>query len=84
MRARSGGDGGRHPPPDLRLFHFILFFCLFAFSRATPTAYGGSQARGLIGALAASLHHSQPQQHEIQATSVIYTTAHNNIGSFTH
>ena len=24
----------------------------------TPTAYGGSQARGLIGAVATSLHHS--------------------------
>ena len=28
-------------------FFFFFFFCLF---RATPTAYGGSQARGLIGA----------------------------------
>ena len=27
-------------------------------SRAAPTAYGGSQARGQIGAVAASLHHS--------------------------
>ena len=26
--------------------------CLFVFSRATPAAYGGSQARGLIGAVA--------------------------------
>ena len=39
--------------------HFVaiwpyLFFCLF---RAPPTAYGGSQARGWIGAVAASLHH---------------------------
>ena len=32
-----------------------LFFCLFAFSGATPTAYGGSQARGRIGAVAAGL-----------------------------
>ena len=39
------------------VFVFCFFcFCLFAFSRATPTAYGGSQARGLIGALATSLH----------------------------
>ena len=35
-----------------------LFFGLFAFSRADPTAYGGSQARGPIGAIAAGLHHS--------------------------
>ena len=32
-----------------------VFFCLFAFSRATPGAYGGSQARGLIGAIATGL-----------------------------
>ena len=38
---------------------FILFyFYLFAFSRATPAAYRGSQARGLIRAVAASLHQS--------------------------
>ena len=33
----------------------FLFFCLFAFSRATPMEYGGSQARGPIRAVAASL-----------------------------
>ena len=26
--------------------YIYIFFCLFAFSRATPMAYGGSQARG--------------------------------------
>ena len=30
-------------------FFFFLVFCLF---RATPAAYGGSQARSLIGAVA--------------------------------
>ena len=39
------------------LFLF-LFFCLFAFSRAASAAHGGSQARGLIGAVAATLHQS--------------------------
>ena len=33
-------------------------FCLFSFSRAAPAAYGGSQARGLIRAVATSLHQS--------------------------
>ena len=33
----------------------ILFFCLF---RAAPVAYGGSQARGWIRAVAAGLWHS--------------------------
>ena len=35
---------------------FCLFcFCLFVISWAAPAAYGGSQARGLIKAVAASL-----------------------------
>ena len=37
---------------------FYLFICLFAFSRAAPESYGGSQAMGLIGAVAAGLHQS--------------------------
>ena len=37
---------------------FVFCFCLFVFSRATPVAHGGSQARGPVGAVAASLHHS--------------------------
>ena len=40
----------------LFIFYFILF-CPFAFSRASPMAYGGSQARGPVRAAAASLHH---------------------------
>ena len=35
-----------------------LFFCLFGLFRAAPMAYGGSQAKGQIGAAAAGLHHS--------------------------
>ena len=33
----------------------LLSFCLFAFSRAAPTAYGGSQARGPTGTVAIGL-----------------------------
>ena len=38
----------------------FFFVCLFAFClfRAVPTEYGGSQARGPIGVVAAGLHHS--------------------------
>ena len=36
----------------------FLFLFLFVFSRATSTAYGGSQARGLVGAVASCLRHS--------------------------
>ena len=38
---------------------FIYFVCLFVFSRAAPVAYGSSQARGLIGAVATGLYQSQ-------------------------
>ena len=36
----------------------LFVVCLFRPFRATPVAYGSSQARGPIGAAAASLHHS--------------------------
>ena len=72
--ALSVGDyqGG---PVHLNLTFFGSFF------RAAPTLYGGSQARGLIRATAASL---QPQQRQIQATSATYTTVHGNARSLTH
>ena len=45
---------------DVSVLIVKIFFCFlfFVFSRAAPVAYGGSQARGLIGAVAAELHHS--------------------------
>ena len=36
----------------------FFFFCIF---KAAPVAYGGSQARGPIGAVATGLHHSSQQ-----------------------
>ena len=38
----------------LFMYLFIYLFCF----RAAPAAYGGFQARGTIGAVAASLRHS--------------------------
>ena len=38
--------------------HSLLSFFFFLLFRATPAAYGGSQARAQIGAVAAGLHHS--------------------------
>ena len=38
------------------------FFFFQSFSRATPEAYGGSQARGLKGAVATSIGQTEPQQ----------------------
>ena len=63
---------------DIRLSFFFLsffFFFFLSFSRATPMAYGGSQARGLIRAVAVAY---------ARAESVAYTTAHGNAGSLTH
>ena len=58
-------------------------FCLFAFSRATPMAYGGSQARGQIGTVAAKPT-PEPQQCGIRSSSATYTIAHGNARSLTH
>ena len=62
------------------LFIYLFIFGLFAFSRATPSAHGGSQARGLIGAVAAGLHHSHSNggsEPHLQTTPQL--TAHNNL-----
>ena len=40
------------------LFSFFLFFFFFSLFRAAPMAYGGTQARDWIGAVAAGLHNS--------------------------
>ena len=53
-------------------FFFCLFVFFFVFSRAAPTAYGGSQARSRIRAVAASLHHSHSNAGS-RAPSVTYT-----------
>ena len=54
----SGCEAVSHCDLDLR-FVFLVFlvfvFCLF---RVVPATYGGSQARGQIGAAAAGLHQS--------------------------
>ena len=52
----AGGLDGCGSEASLGVTRF--FFCLFAFSRAAPMAYGGSQTRGRIGVVSAGLHHS--------------------------
>ena len=60
------------------LFCFVgLVFCLFVFSRAASVAYGGSQARGLIGAVAAGLYHSHSyarSKEHLQSTPQLMAT----------
>ena len=67
-------------------YNFLIFFCVcvcLLFLWATPAAYGDSQARGLIGAVAAGLRQSHSKC-RIRAASATYTTAHGNTGSLTH
>ena len=45
-------------PPFPYLSFFFFFFFFLVFSMAAPEAYGGFQARGLIGTAAASLRQS--------------------------
>ena len=47
--------GVTHVQHKVRIF---LYGYILSFFRATPTAYGSSQARGGIGTIAASLRHS--------------------------
>ena len=67
----------------LFIYLFIFIFCLFVFSRAELTAYGGSWARGLTGISAAGLGHSLGRC-GIQVASATYTAVHGNAGSLTH
>ena len=66
---------------DAEFFFFFFFF--FGLLRAIPTAYGGSQARGLNRSCS-WWPTPQPQQRGIQAASATYTAAHGKARSFTH
>ena len=60
-----------------------FFFFFFGLFRATPAAYGSSQARGWSGAVAA-WPMPQTEQCQIWAGSLTYTTVHGNEGFLTH
>ena len=57
---------------------FFFFFGLSDISWAAPEAYGGSQARGPIGAVAAGLHQSHSNAGSEPHLRPTYTTAHGN------
>ena len=60
-------------------YNLCRYYCFFFLLRVTLGACGISQARDRISQPA-----PQPQQCQIWATSVSYTTAHGNAGSSTH
>ena len=71
-----------HPP--CQEFSFFLSLSLSLF-RATPSAYRGSQAKGRTGPVATIYATAtQPEPHQIWATSTTCTTAHGNARSLTH
>ena len=55
-------------------FSFLFYFLLF---RGALAAYGGSQARGLIGATAADLHHSHGNSVILNALGKARDQTHN-------
>ena len=62
----------------------VLFFFLFLFLfMVVPEAYGSSQARGQIGAIAASLRHSHSKVGS-KLVSATYAKDHCNARSLTH
>ena len=59
------------------MFVCLFVFCLFAISWAAPAAYGGSQARGLIGAVATGLlqsHSNTGSKPRLQSTPQLTAT----------
>ena len=65
------------------IIYWELYIAFLPFSWVALVAYEGSQARGLIRAIAAKPTPG-PQQCGIWAASVTYTTAQGNSGSLTH
>ena len=45
------------------IYIYVYFFFVVCLFRAAPAAHGGSQARGLIGAVAAGLRQSHSHSH---------------------
>ena len=68
-----------------RVFFGGVSFFLGLFFRAVPAAYGGSQARGLTGAVAAGLHHSHSHSNTGSKPRLQPTPrAHSNARSLAH
>ena len=63
-------------------FYLFIYYLFLLFSTA-PVACGGSQARGSNQSYCC-WSMPEPQQHQIQALSVTYTTAQGNARSLTH
>ena len=72
------------PGIEKHLVHVKFIYLSFVSFRAAPEAHGGSQIRGLIGAVTAGLCHSHSHSRSEPRLQPTYTTAHGNAGSLTH
>ena len=76
MRIRFAASSGWRGTVYVCLFLFV-FFLSFCLERAAPAAYGGSQARGLIGAVATGLrqsHSNEGSEPRLQPTPQLTAT----------
>ena len=64
-------------PSESHTLFVCVCVCVFYLFRAAPVTYGGSQARGLIGATAAGLHHSSRQRRVLNPLSEARDGTHN-------
>ena len=83
--ARASQDRNAHQVcPGVVVVKAVSFFSLLKFYfRAALAAYGGSQARGPIGAVAAGLRHNDSHS-QIRVVSATSTAAHSKAASTTH
>ena len=68
---------------NLASFSFLFFFLPPRLFRASPSAYGSSQARG-ANHIYSCQPTPEPEPRRIRTTSATYTTAHGNTRSLTH
>ena len=69
--------------PSFFFFSFFLFF-FFSLFRPVPKAYGSSQARGWIGAIATGLITASAKQDPSRVCNLRYAIAHANTRLITH
>ena len=74
VKVEKGQSSSSHSRAEGAPSFFLVFL---PFSRAAPTAYGGSQSNQSCSRRPTP----QPQQRRIRAVSATYTTAHGNAGS---
>ena len=66
------------------IFILLFFLCFFFFFSGQHLRHMEVPRLGVQSKLKLLVYTPEPQQHQIRATSVTYTSAHGNAGSLTH